>query len=220
MTQNTREGTDNAQATRILAGLRERVQRLEKRDRHADNVAHGLRVTSETVQAADVTLIEVTETTGSAGFGDDPFGSNFGSPSSESGDSGGTSEPIATREIQNTTTQGFQQFVAEAAHISTSPTPLDLVALGDGTGTFSVQNQTLHNRFGDAVIFEASMQDSGRTAVLHAELDGGQYVGETIRELGVVDEDNRLINHAPVDPAIEKTADTEVSIEVRLRVRE
>lgn len=217
MTRDTRDGTDNARAARILAGLRERVSRLEKRDRHTEGAAHQLEVRSETVHPDDEVHLTVTDVGGVDGFGNDPFGSDFGSIDAE----GDTETVIDERVIYNTTTHNFHAYVAEGfAFDMETPAPPTRIVLGDGTGDFEQSNTQLHNQFGYVDLIEGGLSGNGRTAVLNAQIDTGMYVGETLRELGVVTEDNRMLNHAPVSPQINKTDDLEISVEVRFRVTE
>lgn len=218
MTKRTRSGTDNAQAARILAGLRERVSRLEKQDRYAEESAHDLRVTSESAMPDDQIDLEITTLSLTEGFGIEPFGTDFGSVTSEEGNDG-VESTTTQREITNTTTYGFHEYVAEATQPSrNAPDPPATIAFGTGTGQFSPTNRDLHDEIGQIELIDDGLTNNGRTAVLNAQLDTNHFAGETLRELAVVCSDGRMINHAPLDPAIQKSDQMSISIEVRLQI--
>lgn len=216
MTNHTRSNTDNAQAARILAGLRERVARLEKQDRYTEDSARELHVRSESAHPDDTVTLEITASSSNDGFGNEPFGSDFGSKTN-------SSDPeqveTTTREITNTTVHGFHEYCAEAINPDLdAPAPPANIVLGDGTGQFSVENDALHNQLGATAIVNSSPTNNGRATILNADIGQNALTGDSIRELGVVAEDGRLLNHAPIDPPIEKTDGMEISIEIRMQI--
>lgn len=220
MPTSTPSPTDDAvTAAKILRGLRERVSRLEKRDQYALDRAHLLRTTSDTAHVEGTTTLKIVGSLPPAGFGATPFGENFGDTAPVTGDD---DEPII-RTVANTTTDGYHRFLA-AATIPTLdnspqelPDPPDQLAVGDGTGEFTKANTDLHDRLGAVPLTDAQVDIDGTTAVLRAYLSTGDFNGETLREIGLVNEsEDRLFNHARISPPIEKTSAIELTVECHL----
>ena len=217
MTRNTRDGTDAATASKILRGIRARVERLERRDEHTEDHVRVLRTHSETAHIEDVTAIEAIGFD-DPGFGITPFGEAFGDPGN-----GEAMPTLTTWEITNTTTIGYHRYLARCTMNESVPGEREFpprpnrLAVGTGTDSFEWTNTELNNRIGSVPLVEGGLIDDNRTAVLRAAIVPDAFVGHTITEIGVVsDVDNRLFNHAQVDPPLEKTGDVEATVEVRL----
>lgn len=216
MTRQTRHGTDAATASKILRGIRARVERLERRDEHEEDHVRVLRTRSETALIDDVVRVEF-EGAATTGFGD-LFGSLFGSPSAA-----GPTVTTEVREIRNTTTIGYHRYLASCSLNETVPGQRTFpprpnrLAVGTGEGDFDWENTELHNQIGTVPLVDGGRVNNNRTAVLRAVIVPQAFVDTEITEIGVIsDEDNRLFNHARLDPPIDKTEDMEVTVEVRL----
>ena len=235
--RDSTDTSDAAVASKILRGIRDRVTRLEQRDRTTEDHAVDLRVRSDTARADDRIRLRVFDRTLEAsGFGQTPFGDNFGDPDigddngngngngdgddDDTGTGTGTGQLVQEIEVFNTTTIGYHRHVAECTlHEGAFPPRPDQIAFGSGDGPFSSGNEELGDRIGSVTIDSSSTIEGGVTAILQTQIDTSEFVGESLRELAVESSDNdRMFNHAPIQPTIHKTEDLEIIVEARLRI--
>lgn len=88
--------------------------------------------------------------------------------------------------------------------------------LGDGGTTTSSSDTALNNKVGDIDITDSEYDRSNEESHFNTFIDSTELNGNTLNELALVSDDDRFLNHAGIDPAVDKTNTKTLIIEVIL----
>lgn len=104
-------------------------------------------------------------------------------------------------EAHNTTTVGCQEYDAEAlASENPTPAPITRLAVGTGAGPVNHEDKRLRAKEAEQRITAFKLRDSEFYA--SASFHGSVLPNEQITECGLIDDDGRLHNHAPLSDVL------------------
>lgn len=88
------------------------------------------------------------------------------------------------------------------------------VALGTGGTTTSSSDTSLNNKAGEVPVSDAEYVASDHESHFSFFVDSTVLNGETLNELGLISNKGRFLNHAAIDPNVDKTSSKTLVIEV------